>query len=269
MISLVMFSSLAYTQQRYLIFSNGYRGLDIDHDITTNEVYTMSPSGKYSPSGYWFDYDDTLIARFQPVVPLYIDGHHSISTSSHRTKWKSIRSYFITRFGWVGRRQWPFNDTPNEAGFMKRVENGKICGQNFIREYLKPEMKDTLDMVCHSMGYAYMLGFLSEVKSKVIPGKILILAPEGPGIMGCEWNEFMEVWQYGSNRLEPKADVTCLQDGIAPQGPVKGIEQLAPGKGGRLFIPKGGKKGFIRSHHLSYWQWFYTIKCGDYGYFTR
>lgn len=269
MIILVMFSSLAYTQQRYLIFSNGYRGMDIDHETTENLVYTMSPSGKFSPSGYWFDYDDTLITRFNPVTALYIDGHHSIATSSHHTKWRAFRSYFLTRFGWFGRRQWPFNDAPNEAGFMTRFDNGKICGENFIREYLKPEMKDTLDMVCHSMGYAYMLGFLSVVKSHIIPGKVLILAPEGAGVMGCEWNDFMEVWQYGSNRLEPNADITFKQDGIAPQCAVKGLDQLAPGKGGRLFIPKGGKKGFIRSHHLSYWQWFYTIKRGDYGYFGK
>ena len=264
-----MITSLAFTQQRYLIFANGYRGFEVDTMMTSNEVYTLSPIGKYSPSGYWYDYDDTLITRFHPDHALYIDGHHSITTSSHRTKWKSFKSYFLTRFGWFGRRQWPFNDTPNQEGFMTRVENGKICGENFIREYLNPEIKDTLDMVCHSMGYAYMLGFLSVVKSKMIPGKILILAPEGANIMGCEWNDFIEVWQYGSNRLEHKADVTFRQDGIAPQYPVKGIDQLKPGKGGRLFIPKHGKKGFIRSHHLSYWQWFFTIKPGDYGYFGR
>jgi hypothetical protein len=229
----------------------------------------MAPIGKYSPSGYWFDYDDTLIARFHPVTALYIDGHHPISTSSHRTKWKSFRSYFVTRFGWLGRREWPFNVSPNVEGFMTRVKNGEICGENFVREYLQPLRMDTLDMVCHSMGYAYMLGFLKAVEGKVIPGKILILAPESPGLMGYQWTHFMEVWQYGSNRLMPDADVTCRQDGIAPQAPVKGIEQLAPGKGGRLFIPKSGKKGYVRSHHLSFWQWFYTIKPGDYGYFTR
>jgi hypothetical protein len=98
---------------------------------------------------------------------------------------------------------------------------------------------------------------------------MLILAPEGPGVMGYEWNRFEEVWQYGSDRFEKGADVTCRQDGIAPQCAVVGIDQLGPGKGGRLFIPKGARKGFIRSHHLSYWDWFYWIKKGDRGWFGR
>jgi len=241
----------------------------MNDDTTDNEVYAESPVGSYSPSGYWFDYDDTIIARFQPVTALYIDGHHPVSTSSHHTKWKCYRSYLLSRFGWLGRRSWTLNHVPNETGFMTRYENGKRCGLRFVNQYIHSSVKDTLDIVCHSMGYAYALGFLDVVDEYTILGKMLILAPEGAQMMGYDWNLFEEVWQYGSNRLEHKADATCWQDGIAPQYPVKGIDQLKPGKGGRLFIPKHGKKGFIRSHHLSYWQWFFTIKPGDYGYFGR
>lgn len=256
-------------QQRYLIFANGYRGLHLDSMTTSNEIYTVSPAGGMSPAGYWFDIDDTLIARFQPVTPLYIDGHHPVSTSSHRTKGRSYWSWLVTRFGWLGRSNWGFNDEPNVEGFRIRFQNGERCGERFLDRYQQPYGRDTVDIVCHSMGYAYALGFIETVKRNVVLGKVLILAPESPGVQGTDWNMFKEVWQYGSNRFERKADITCRQDGVAPQCPVAGIDTLQPGKGGRLFIPKGAKKGFIRSHHLSYWDWFYDIRKGDWGWFGR
>jgi hypothetical protein len=54
--------------------------------------------------------------------------------------------------------------------------------------------------------------------------------------------------------------------------PIKGIEQIEEGKGGRIFIPNNwpkSKKGFLRSHPLNWFQWFYFIKPGDKGYFSR
>lgn len=259
--------SLSFSaQKRYLVFSNGYRGMHLDTMTTSNEVYTTSPAGGMSPAGYWFDMDDTLIARFNPASTYYIDGHHPVATSMHRTLGKSYRSWLVTRFGWVGRSNWGFNDEPNPEGFQRRVDNGVLCGQRFLQRIASG---DTVDIVCHSMGYAYALGFIQAIESSVVLGKILIMAPEGPGMMGYDWNRFEEVWQYGSDRFEKGADVTCRQDGIAPQCAVVGIDQLAPGKGGRLFIPKGARKGFIRSHHLSYWDWFYWIKRGDRGWFGR
>lgn len=256
-------------QQRYIVFSNGYRGLHLDTLTTTNDVYAVSPAGGMSPAGYWFDIDDTLIARFEPVTPLYIDGHHPVSTSMHRTKGRSYWSWLVTRFGWVGRSNWGFNDEPNEEGFQLRFENGRSCGERFIASYIRADRRDTLDMVCHSMGYSYALGFLEVVEPYVVLGKTLILAPESPGLRGMDWNKFQEVWQYGSDRYEQGADVTCRQDGVAPQCAVHGFDALDKEKGGRLFIPSGAKKGFIRSHHLSYWDWFYTIKKGDRGWFGK
>ncbi len=267
LIAFFCLSGLSFSaQNRYLVFSNGYRGMHLDTLTTSNEVYTTSPAGGMSPAGYWFDMDDTLITRFHPTGTFYIDGHHPVATSMHRTLGKSYWSWLVTRFGWVGRANWGFNDKPNPEGFQCRVDNGKLCGQRFLKQI---DYGDTVDIVCHSMGYAYALGFIQALESTVVLGKILILAPEGPGVMGYDWNRFEEVWQYGSDRFEKGADVTCRQDGIAPQCAVVGIEKLEPGKGGRLFIPKGARKGFIRSHHLSYWDWFYCIKKGDRGWFGR
>lgn len=253
-------------QKSYIIFANGYKGLSLD-SVTTKNQYS------FERDGYWFAYDDTISSRFPGSTAVYIDGHHPIATSVHRTKWKSFTSYFMSRFGWFpSKRNWTLNDMPNPEGFALRKANGEKCGALFLAYLLanrkdRDNQKDTLHFVCHSMGYAYTLGFLKAVENHVILGKILILAPESPSFEGYTWNSFTEVWQYGSNRYEPDADPTYLQDGIAPQAPVKGIETLLPGKGGRLFVPKHAKRGFIRSHHLSWFEWFHDIRPGDRGYF--
>lgn len=256
-------------QHRYVVFASGYRGLHLDTMTTSNQILSIAPAGGMSPDSYWYDIDDTIISRFQPCTPLYIDGHHPVSTSMHRTKGRSIWSWLVTRFGWIGHSNWGFNDEPNMEGFQTRFENGMSCGRRFVDRYRQTDSRDTLDIVCHSMGYAYALGFIEAVEPYIVLGKMLIMAPESPGVRGMDWNKFQEVWQYGSDRFEKGADVTCRQDGIAPQCAVAEIDRLDPQKGGRLFIPKGAKKGFIRSHHLSYWDWFYDIKKGDRGWFGR
>jgi hypothetical protein len=122
------------------------------------------------------------------------------------------------------------------------------------------------------MGYAYTLGILEVIKSHVKLGKFLAIAPESGGLQGTDWNAFEEVWQYGSNMDLPKGDVIYYQDGIAPQTPLKGLEYLNPAKGGRVFIPKEWskfQKGFLKSHHLNWFQWFFLIKPTDRGYFKR
>lgn len=256
---LLLLSVSCFSQNRYIVFANGYRGLNNDSVTTSNNVYT-SPF-----DGYWYNFDDTIISRFKGIIPIYIDGHHPISTSPHRTKGKSYLSWFASRFGVVGNSGFGFNDNLNLGGFQLRVNNGKVCGEKFVNDFLNPVVKDTVDIVCHSMGYSYALGFIESIEPYVVLGKILIMAPESPSAGGMDWNQFQEVWQYGSN----ENDVTFFQDGVAPQGPILGLENLKGIKGGRVFIPENGKKGFIRSHHLKYWDWFYTIKEGDYGWFGK
>ena len=102
-------------------------------------------------------------------------------------------------------------------------------------------------------------------------GKALILSPEGANTAGRNWALFEEVWQYGARADQKAADAIFLQDGIAPQAPVVGIEQLpATTKGGRVYIPADYPKkklGFIKSHHLAYYDWFHWIGPTDEGYF--
>ena len=109
----------------------------------------------------------------------------------------------------------------------------------------------TLDIVAHTMGYAYALGVVDILKGKVPLGRLYIIAPENVEAGEINLNDFEEVWQYGSNLGEPNADPLHQQDGVAPQTPVRGLQELAkknPEKGGRAFIPDGESKGFLQSH---------------------
>jgi hypothetical protein len=256
--------------QRFIVFVNGNRGAKVNKITTDNALHLKDPTG------YWYNYDDTIISRFQPVEAIYFDGHHPVSTSMHRTNARFLKAYFFSRFCWFSRKsRWVLNAEFNEAGFQIRVENGKIAGQKLLDLLSERQLLDkkvTVDFVNHSMGYAYTLGILEVIKSHVKLGKFLAIAPESGGLQGTDWNAFEEVWQYGSNMDLPKGDVIYYQDGIAPQTPLKGLEYLNPAKGGRVFIPKEWskfQKGFLKSHHLNWFQWFFLIKPTDRGYFKR
>jgi hypothetical protein len=221
-----LLGSWCISQHRLLVFSNGYISPFKDNIPRNNGVTQKS-------QGYWYGYDDTICKRFQPIIPIYISGHHPLRTSVHRYKFRFIGSCILTKFVWFqDEKGFALNHAYNPIGFMIRYGNGELCGRNFV-QFVKDSLKsnpknDTLDIVCHSMGYAYTLGFLNAVDTFFTLGKLLILSPESPGFLGYDWNRFMEVWQYGSNLGEKNSDIICLQDGIAPQGPVKGIEKLNP-----------------------------------------
>jgi hypothetical protein len=186
----------------------------------------------------------------------------------HKSKSRFIKAYLFSRFCFISRKsRWVLNDNINASGFMERFEHGKIAGKNFIDAHYRVGIKDTIDIVSHSMGYAYSLGFVEEIKDKCIFGKMLAFAPESANFMGADWSLFQEVWQYGSNMDQPHSDIICLQDGIAPQTQINGLENMMPNKGGRVFLPEIAKRGFVKSHHLYFYTWFYSIKPNEFGYF--
>ncbi|MFZ9586163.1 MAG: hypothetical protein ACO29U_01070 [Crocinitomicaceae bacterium] len=260
--------STTETHTRYLVFINGNRGPKANHETTDNRLHEKDPTG------YWYSIDDTIIKRFPGVTALYFDGHHPVSSSQHRTNVNFAKAYFFSRFCFISKRsRWVFNKKPNPEGFQLRVVNGQIAGENLIN-YLKekgiPLNQVKIDFVCHSMGYAYALGMFDALKSNVSFGKLLILSPEHASAQARDWQYFEEVWQYGARADDKESDAICYQDGIAPQVAVPGIDSLDPSKGGRVYIPSDWpkkKKGFIKSHHLFYYQWFHEIKPGDRGYF--
>ncbi|MEN9700359.1 MAG: hypothetical protein RLZZ301_1557 [Bacteroidota bacterium] len=249
--------------QNYIVFINGYRGPKLDHEITDNQIRNTDKTG------YWYALDDTIAKRFAHATPLYVDAHHPLRTSVHKTLGRAVRSYLLSRFCWVRKTsRWVLNKNQNPAGFQERVANGYIAGQNLLK-IIHPDSLVSIHFVCHSMGYAYMLGMIDALQGKVVFGKALILSPEGADVQGRDWQQFKEVWQYGCDADHPKAPPIFRQDGIAPQHPVAGIEN-APG--GRIYIPATypqHRLGFIKSHHLAFYQWFEWIEPTDFGYFCE
>lgn len=257
-------------EQHFIIFINGHRGAKANKEITNNQLHLKDPTG------YWYNYDDTIIQRFNPVQATYFDGHHPVTYSMHRNNARFVKAYLFSRFCWISKKsKWVLNTKFNPKGFDARVENGKIAGKLWLKWLDSLSNKPTrpiVHIVSHSMGYAYSLGIIEELQSHVKFGKMLSLAPESAAYKGFDLSLFDEVWQYGSNMDQPDADVIYYQDGIAPQTAIPGIEKLPLERGGRVFIPKNWpkkQKGFIKSHHLNYFQWFYWIKPGDKGFFTR
>ena len=262
---LFIFFYTAAMSQDYIVFINGYRGPKYDQELPDNQLHFKDPTG------YWYKLDDSIQKRFPNCNVIYFDAHHPLSTSTHRKMSKAVRSYLFSRFCWLRKEShWVLNKKINESGFQKRVENGSLAGIALKNE-LKGKGPCKVHFVCHSMGYAYMLGMIDELTGFVDFGKVLILSPESASAQGRDWSLFEEVWQYGARADDNLSDAIFLQDGIAPQSAVKGIEQLpAQTKGGRVFIPLNYPKrklGFIKSHHLAYYDWFYWIKPEDEGYF--
>jgi hypothetical protein len=161
------------------------------------------------------------------------------------------------------------NKTPNLAGFNRRKAEGKIGGRNFVKQLKEASYtaSDTLDIVCHSMGFAYALGMIEEIKAQMPDiqlGGFYIIAPEN----GCSGEvntpDWQEIWQYGSDEENDPVD---KQDGVAPQCPVKGLLSVQ-NKSGRAYIPDDVVKGFISSHSIENYKWIFTQKKGQRGYVT-
>jgi hypothetical protein len=160
------------------------------------------------------------------------------------------------------------NTEANEAGFNERRMNGKKAGAVLlsdiqsqkirIRRDAEDNLIDTLDIVAHSMGYAYALGMVDILKGKVPLGRFYIIAPENASAGEINLNDFEEVWQYGSNLGEPNADPLHMQDGVAPQAAVRGLEKIKNEQNrGRAFIPDGEPKGFLQSHSIGNYKWIF------------
>lgn len=258
---------------RMLVLINGYRGPKTNNDPGDG---LLTQKDRFY---YWYQIDSCFEANLKPEVLFYLDGSFPISTSNHRSK-------LIFGISWLRTKLTPskktaprvykrMNTRANESGFMQRKEEGRLAGETYLlARSLNPfsqEVKDTLDIVSHSMGYAYSLGFLEVIKDKVILGNMYILAPENAGIEGFDWTAFQHTWQYGSDLDQKNPAPLREQDGIAPQCAVKGIDQLPPDRGGRVFIPADWpNKNFVDSHMIYSYDWiFECIPVGQPGYISR
>lgn len=279
--------------KRYLVFSNGYRGpmQNIDESdgvVTTNDRY-----------GYWTanNFGKMMIDRLKAKgKTYYIDGSYRIWTSNHvtmgafATSLLDINSKYLDYASGVDTNPYQaiddyLNIEPNVDGFNYRKYQGRLAGKAFLAQIKKDPrsvgVKDTIDIVAHSMGYAYAVGFAEEIKNEVHFGRFYIFAPENACSGGNDWNMFEEVWQYGANNNASDSDAAnCLtvdgtrdpyfwQDGIAPQCEVQGIGQIVSTiPHGRVYIPKSfSEKGFNPSHYIMNYTWVFTmLQNGDEGY---
>ncbi len=258
---------------RMLVFVNGYRGPKKNDDPTDG---VLTQKDRY---GYWYKLDNQFIDRLKPAVSWYADGSMPIATSNHRTKlgfaWSYVRTWLTFRKKKSKRIFARLNTESNEEGFNERREKGKLAGLAFLtarcNEPHCETVRDTIDIVCHSMGYAYTLGFIDVVRDKVVFGNLYIIAPENACFAGSDWSQFRQVWQYGSNLDQEDPDPVKQQDGIAPQCAVKGLDSMPATTCGRAFIPKDWpNKNFIDSHMVYSYDWiFECIKEGEAGFVTK
>ncbi|SDD34782.1 hypothetical protein, partial [Williamwhitmania taraxaci] len=284
-----MYSYLTNSSRNIVLFVNGYRfatstteNSDTDDKITETDRYN-----------YWDGVDQTFINRLVPEHVFYADGHMGIRTSNHFDMGKFYCSARLTIGTWPSNYKeailkyadnaisysiggsWvtntvlatcnvvvgssTLNIAPNVSGFNERLAKGNIGGVDFVKKLKQSSFvaTDTLDIVCHSMGFAYALGMVDAVKAafpNIKLGNFYIIAPENAGSGMVNMSDWMDVWQYGTDD-EVLKNKPWLQDGVAPQVSVKGLPQTK-----RAFIPTDGSvpQGFLSSHSIGNYKWIFT-----------
>ncbi|MBA3681846.1 MAG: hypothetical protein H0W73_11895 [Bacteroidetes bacterium] len=280
------------TFKNLILFVNGYRpvvnrnGDPIkyclsEYDDSNNQVEAGDSRG------YWKGIDAQFMNRIETRQAVYADGHHSVGTSNHGSVGSygaaNLQSEFALEIcslpglnGEVCNQNHYLHTTPNFGGFMKRQSSGENAAQDLITKinqgmYIFNKNTDTLDIVSHSMGYAYAIGMIKKLKLEGIKfGRFYIIAPENAMCGGDDWNKFTEVWQYGSNLGETNQDAYYLQDGVAPQCAAPNITKTYPNtRNGRIFIPSSvTTKSFLGSHSIANYGWIFNIQnvAGPLGY---
>jgi len=274
-----------------LLFVNGYRfGQSVtnfnllaeDEEalksiLNSAEGLVSNNNGVYfnDPFNYW-NHHAKFKSKLKPSVTLFADGHNHINTSNHNNIPKFIRSFVgAGKFGKEGF----LNDTANDGGFMKRMNAGRLAGRVLINKIESGEIATTktnniidqkLDIVAHSMGYAYALGIVKEIQDLDFPlefNRFYILAPENPGTQSSlfDLRSFEEVWQYGSARNRPvplqNENSVKEQDGVAAQTSIPVFIEFSDSEEyGRAFIPETVDKGFLKSHTEANYEWLFIDK---------
>jgi hypothetical protein len=285
--------------KRILVFVNGYRPVSVSNSLednlkdiqkngveypnSTNVLHNFDRHQYWTP---WNEINNLFIDRINPSEIWYADGHHSVSTSNfesvvnfsaissvYPSTCKNLKKHTCFQTKIAGNKT---VDTysllatkSNKSGFMKRRKSGRVAGTNLkmlLNELPNCSENDTLFIVSHSMGYAYALGMIQELRGKINFGGFYNMAPENAGVGKTFIDEWKEVWQYGAN-FEPKIrNAPCLQDGVAVQVKAKGLKV-----DNRVFFPfeKERQMGFFKSHFVGYYTWIFDIPEGKKGSVTK
>ena len=289
--------------KRILLFVNGYRPTSLGEtfeenftDIRKNGLeFANSKNLIYNFDRYdywrpWKEIDILFQERLNPSETLYADGHFSVETSNHRSllTFTALTTSYPKRCkqgnhicrqtsvsSWIPFRSTEiktvdlYNLEPNKEGFNQRKTNGKIAGRNLqqmLNELPNKSSNDTLYIVAHSMGYAYTLGMIEQLRGKINFGGFYIIAPENASAGKVNIDEWNEVWQYGSDFERNKLSAPCLLDGIAPQAKVGGLEMYH-----RAYIPEKyyNRMGFYDSHFVGHYTWIFDLPKDATGYIRQ
>jgi hypothetical protein len=265
------------------LFVNGYR-LDSEDTDTDNGITS------YDRYSYWESIEVSFINVLKPNYVYYADGHMGIRTSNHITIVKFAESMYSSYSA-----GYPINEAlkliplwwtkpitgllpncylqnscvkldtdANVSGFNERKSQATIAGLNLMSELKKLPLRfdlngkiiDTIDIVCHSMGFAYALGIIDELRDKIAFGRFYIIAPENAGSGSVNVDEWEDIWQYGSDEQKHKDEKWKL-DGIAPQTAVGNIGNK------RAYIPDDVTQDFYFSHTISKYGWIFSLPKHD------
>jgi hypothetical protein len=284
--------------KRILVFVNGYRPTSLGSSLEENfrdirERGVEFPNSKnmiYNFDRYdywrpWREIDLKFEQRINPSETYYADGHFSVSTSNYRSliHFTQVSTRYPTRCKDSdhhicqdqGRTSWfkssnkathrLLPNRPNYKGFKTRRENGRIAGLNLLQqlnEIPNSSHNDTLYLVAHSMGFAYALGMIDELRGKINFGGFYILAPENASIGKVNQGEWREIYQYGVNHNKLKYSAPCMLDGVAPQTRAQGLD---PEK--HIFTPEilFRRFGFFDSHFVGFYDWIFDIPTDEPG----
>jgi hypothetical protein len=285
-----------------ILFVNGYRGPQTEiTGFTDNQVVTNDRHE------YWGGISTSFNNRRGSDYSFFADGSLGISTSNHLTvpnfatsMATSLANKFSNSSGseilsilggsfWISAPVYGvlvakliqckttgcpvnLNKRQKNNGFKERVDAGRIAAADFTNDLAALRLNNTklkfnIDIVAHSMGFAYAQGIIDEItkssnfisKYITITGYYIIAAENACG--GTLKNSVLgkaQVWQYGSNLGQRNADPMYEQDGVAPQCAVNGLDASK-----RVFIPEkyadGTKipKNFLDSHSIGNYKWIF------------
>lgn len=284
--------------KRILVFVNGYRPTSLGNSLEDNfrdirERGVEYPNSKNMIHNFdrydywrpWREIDLKFERRINPSETYYADGHFSVSTSNYRSliHFTQVSTRYPKRCKnpehhvcqSQGRTSWfkssdkathrLLPNRPNYKGFKTRHENGRIAGLNLLQqlnEIPNSSHNDTLFLVVHSMGYAYALGMIDELRGKINFGGFYILAPENASAGKINPTEWREIWQYGVDHEKFKISAPCLLDGVAPQTTAAGLNNE-----NHIYIPEQlyRRFGFFDAHFVGFYDWILEIPEGKPG----
>ena len=271
--------------KRILVFVNGYRPVSISSDFEKNMddikqkglEYPNSENHLFNFDRYsywrpWSEIDLLFQARLNADDIWYADGHHSVATSNHRSllNFSTNLVVYPKPCKNLKKHRCKYSDNAakqrvnsyellatesNIEGFALRKKNGEIAGKNLrqiLNELPNQSKNDTLFIVAHSMGFAYSLGILNELRGKINFGGFYIIAPENAEAGKVTVSEWKDVIHYGCNLSWENKAPACLQDGIAPQSKIQGLSSKE-----HVYFPMELQKrmGYLGSHFIGNFLW--------------